>query len=736
MFNVVVLQLFCLLILFTTTTSAQPYKATEHFLLDCGSSSTTTISDQKWDGDELSEFVPSNITRTSFASNPVYRDTSVPQIPYSTARLFNTFSFTYKFHVSPGPKFLRLYFYPATYSGLSANHSFFSVSSNGYSLLTNFNAFLTASYLGKTRDGPSVPHFVKEFLICVKDTQILEVTFTPSPNSYAFINGSGYPVYKDYVVFVNDPDGHPSKQGLWLAMHPNPNSEEYGDGYLNGLEAFKLSMNGNLSSPNPELSSSVYQPPSLVSPIKENNKKNPHYVMIIGGVGGGFGKVYRGYIDNAATTVAIKRLNPSSSQGFHEFHTEMAMLSKLRHIHLVSLIGYCNENGEMILVYDYMTHGTLREHLYKTNNPLLSWEIRLNICIGAAKGLHYLHTGAKRTIIHRDVKSTNILLDENWVAKVSDFGLSKIGSRDPLHKHVSTMVKGSIGVLDEQMNLAEWGKTCYRRGTLLEIIDEKISEQIAPGCLHPEGCERPAMDEVVWGLEFALELQKAYEKTGRNNYISGNDGEMIVEKSVLELKGRFLTELQDNAFNGTNGEDAVKHIENFLKVVNSLKIPRVADNRLRISIFPVSSTGTPREWFNKECIGIDTDLFHFKTPLCQAFKKLRYPYSMDGDGLTSGTHKFKTNNECKDAWMYERNNGIPWVDEKPWTDNEECAEPMGDIRHQCSPLRFKIRTAKGLHVIRRKMDIATLETYPDLFVRGTQFAMKDMNGMIQLKIAN
>ncbi|CAI9285009.1 unnamed protein product [Lactuca saligna] len=164
---------------------------------------------------------------------------------------------------------------------------------------------------------------------------------------------------------------------------------------------------------------------------------------------GGFGMVYKGVLSHfkEQNTVAFKRQDRNFGQGDPEFWKEILMLSHYTHKNLITLMGFCDEDGEKILVYEYASRGSLDRHL---SSSTLTWRQRLNICVEAATGLCYLHDpkGTQQRVIHRDIKSSNILIDENWNAKISDMGLSKIGPANQQHSFLATNVVGTFGYID------------------------------------------------------------------------------------------------------------------------------------------------------------------------------------------------------------------------------------------------------------------------------------------------
>lgn len=164
---------------------------------------------------------------------------------------------------------------------------------------------------------------------------------------------------------------------------------------------------------------------------------------------GGFGTVYKGYIDEnvrvglKSLPVAVKVLNKDGLQGHKEWLTEVSFLGQLRHPNLVKLVGYCCEDDHRLLVYEFMFRGSLENHIFRKTAAPLTWATRMKIALGAAKGLAFLHN-AERPVIYRDFKTSNILLDSDYTAKLSDFGLAKAGPEGD-DTHVSTRVMGTYG---------------------------------------------------------------------------------------------------------------------------------------------------------------------------------------------------------------------------------------------------------------------------------------------------
>ncbi|CAH2074681.1 unnamed protein product [Thlaspi arvense] len=265
---------------------------------------------------------------------------------------------------------------------------------------------------------------------------------------------------------------------------------------------------------------------------------------------GGYGKVYRGVLSDK-TVAAIKRADEGSLQGEKEFLNEIELLSRLHHRNLVSLIGYCDEEGEQMLVYEFMPNGTLRDWLSAKGKETLSFGMRVRVALGAARGILYLHTEANPPVFHRDIKASNILLDPNFNAKVADFGLSRLApaleDEEDVPKHVSTVVRGTPGYLDPEYflthkltdksdvysigvvflelltgmhaishgkNIVREVKTADERDMMVSLIDKRMEPwsmesarkfaSLALRCSHDSPDMRPAMAEVVKELEALL----------------------------------------------------------------------------------------------------------------------------------------------------------------------------------------------------------------------------------------
>ncbi|XP_074590868.1 putative serine/threonine-protein kinase PBL23 [Curcuma longa] len=224
---------------------------------------------------------------------------------------------------------------------------------------------------------------------------------------------------------------------------------------------------------------------------------------------GSFGSVYMGTLPPPdGRKVAVKLMDSGGKQGEEEFKMEVELLTRLRSAYLLALIGYCSEGGHRLLVYEYMANGSLQEHLYPATSSVggvskLDWEIRMKIALEAAKGLEYLHEQVNPPVIHRDFKSSNILLDKDFHAKVSDFGLAKFGS-EKAGGHVSTRVLGTQGYVAPEYALTGHLTTksdVYSYGVVvLELLTGRV----------PVDMNRPPGESVLvsWALPQLTDREK------------------------------------------------------------------------------------------------------------------------------------------------------------------------------------------------------------------------------------
>ncbi|KAK9097009.1 hypothetical protein Sjap_022506 [Stephania japonica] len=269
---------------------------------------------------------------------------------------------------------------------------------------------------------------------------------------------------------------------------------------------------------------------------------------------GGFGGVYKGILNAAALneSVAVKRISRGSSQGKKEYVSEVTVISRLRHRNLVKLIGWCHEYGEFLLVYEYMPNGSLDTHLFGQQS-LLTWAVRYKIALGLASALLYLHEEWEQCVVHRDIKSSNVMLDSGFNAKLGDFGLARMVDHELGSQ--TTVLAGTMGYLAPEcvtigkaskesdvysfgvvaleiacgrkpiepksealkVRLVEWVWDLYGRGRLLDAADQRLNTDfdekqmeylmiVGLWCVHPDYKFRPSIRQVIQVLGFEAPL--------------------------------------------------------------------------------------------------------------------------------------------------------------------------------------------------------------------------------------
>ncbi|XP_057863420.1 putative serine/threonine-protein kinase [Cryptomeria japonica] len=352
---------------------------------------------------------------------------------------------------------------------------------------------------------------------------------------------------------------------------------------------------------------------------------------------GGFGVVYKGLL-NTGDTVAIKRAKRDTFQNTQEFYNEVKLLAEIRHKNLVTLIGFCEEAGEQILVYEYIPNGSLLEHITGQTNVQFTWRQRVQIAIGAAKGIGHLHEECKPPIIHRDIKPSNILVDNQMEAKVSDFGLVRTG---PLggESHVSSLVKGTPGYMDPdycssyhltpfsdvysfgvillqlvtakpavdltkrqpRYNVIDWARPSLEQGNLENILDSSLLRQtynrdmmlfmgqLGLRCVERSPKDRPTMRQICEELEFhlysqILEPSRSLVNRQGENSINENEDSISLENIGLQ---KFEVEMENVSFDGTNMRSLECHsFRIYLSLNNSEQVNEVDDtNNTTINTF-------------------------------------------------------------------------------------------------------------------------------------------------------